>query len=66
MDGGAAEWGDEERKAWAWAYFAGLPVQLPLQEHSPGCCRHCDTLRRLVDEASEFLAQLSGRYVTLN
>jgi hypothetical protein len=66
MDAGAAEWDAEERRAWVWAYLAGLPVQLPEKTHGPGQCRHCDALRRLVAQANELLDTLTTQYVTPN
>jgi hypothetical protein len=66
MDAGAAGWGAEERRAWVWAYLAGLPVQLPEQTHQPGACSHCDALRRLVEKADELLDSLCTQYVTPN
>jgi len=66
MDVGAAGWGDAERKAWVWAYLAGLPVQLPLAEHAPGECSHCDALRRLVGQVDSLLKEISLRYTSPN
>lgn len=66
MDVGAADWGEAERKAWVWAYLAGLPVQLPLREHALGECSHCDALRKLVEQVDELLDEICLRYVTAN
>jgi hypothetical protein len=66
MDVGAADWGEAERKAWVWAYLAGLPVQLPLAEHACGKCSHCDALRKLVEQVDELLEEICLRYVTAN
>jgi hypothetical protein len=66
MDVGAAEWAPAERKAWMWAYLAGLPVQLPLEEHGIGQCSHCDALRELVREVNELLAGYQTLYLSPN
>jgi hypothetical protein len=66
MDDGAADWGEGERKAWVWAYLAGLPVQLPLAEHRVGECGHCDALRELVAHVDKLLAELSATYCSPN
>ena len=66
MDLGAADWGEAERKAWVWAYLAGLPVQLPLAEHDLGECSHCDALRQLVGRVDDLLEEVCLYYVTAN
>lgn len=66
MDDGAADWDEAERKAWIWAYLAGLPVQLPLREHPEGECSHCDALRTLLEQVDELLAELTTSYCTPN
>jgi hypothetical protein len=66
MDDGAAGWGEGERNAWVWAYLAGLPVQLPLDDHPVGECGHCDALRELVAQVDKLLHELTSTYCSLN
>lgn len=66
MDDGAADWDEAERKAWIWAYLAGLPVQLPLREHPEGECSHCDALRSLLEQVDDLIDEVCLRFVSAN
>lgn len=49
----APGWSAERREKWKRAYNAGEPVQLPTEDHEPGECDHCDTLRDLMAEEED-------------